>query len=153
MATKWGVTVGNSVKTIKLTDWKWLYSLKCCHYQQHINYTCIIHFPCYRKHEVLVHFNKTHVKKCRFFFRHLRLQELRIIIYIYIVHRNYHTTIHWNRKAVSVTALVFTEDAEDKLEHFHWIPGFSRWRPYPFYFEQLLCKITFLEIIMIKKHN
>ena len=45
---------------------------------------------------------------------------------------NYQTTIHWNGKAVSVTTLIFTENAEDTLQRLQWIPGLSHWWSFPF---------------------
>ena len=40
--------------------------------------------------------------------------------------------IHWNGKAVRVTALVFTGDVEDKLQRLQRIPRLSPWRPFRF---------------------
>ena len=63
---------------------------------------------------ILVHFYKTHTKKCGFF---LDIEGCKSL------NDDYQTTTNWNGKAVSVTALVFTENAEDKLQRLQWING------------------------------
>ena len=78
--------------------------------------------PCNRKTEVLVHFNKIHVKKERLLATEgYKGQDI-----------DYEITTQWNWKAVRMTALVLTEDIKDKLQCLQWVPGLSPWRPFRF---------------------
>ena len=39
---------------------------------------------------------------------------------------------HWNGEILGMTALIFTEDVEDKLQRLQWISRLSAWRSFRF---------------------